>query len=215
MRLLLLICVLLGTTFGLWFNLHSQETPATEVETGSSFEGTLLLPGNAPVEGVIVILTLAGDQKLNKKDSVVINCVNKKLKPDLVAMSEDQNLVIANPSDFSHNIYSPSETYPFDLKVLGRQDSIGKTLPAPDTTLKPGRLDVYCSFYASAQATVYITPANQIATAVNRDGSFRFDNLPDGEYVLSTWQKDKRYLNLHSQNITVPTRRRHIFRFRR
>jgi len=100
-----------------------------------------------------------------------------------------------NNDDIFHNVFSMSETKPFDLELY-------KGNPPEKTVVfdKPGRVDVFCSIHANMNCVVLVLENPYFAVADNAR-HFSITNVPAGTYKLKAWHER---LPAQTQEITVP-----------
>jgi plastocyanin len=99
-----------------------------------------------------------------------------------------------NNDDIFHNVFSYSETKPFDLDLY--------KAPAKKfvTFDKPGRVDVFCSIHSSMNCVVLVLENNWFAST-DAKGAYAIANVPAGNYKLKAWHER---LPSQSRDIVVP-----------
>ena len=94
-----------------------------------------------------------------------------------------------------HNVFSNSPAKRFDLGLYGPGQS--KTVVFD----KPGPVSLFCSIHRYMDGVVYVSPT-PYTSRVNPDGHYQIDNVPPGNWIVKTWQRRKRFLEL-SVPVTV------------
>ena len=87
-----------------------------------------------------------------------------------------------NKDDIFHNVFSMSESNPFDLGLY--KDPEVKKVQFKN----PGRVDVFCSIHSQMSCVVLVLQ-NPFFAATDRSGRFRISNVPAGTYKLKAWHK--------------------------
>jgi plastocyanin len=99
-----------------------------------------------------------------------------------------------NNDDILHNVFSFSDTKPFDLGLYKN--------PTIESVKfdKPGKVDVFCSIHARMNCIVLVLENPYFATA-NDKGYYSITNVPAGNYKLKAWHER---LPSQTKDITVP-----------
>lgn len=100
-----------------------------------------------------------------------------------------------NKDDIFHNVFSMSESNPFDLGLY--KDPEIKSVEFKN----PGRVDVFCSIH-SRMNCVLLVLENPFFATTDSAGHYRIENVPAGTYRLRAWHER---LPADSREITVPT----------
>ena len=99
-----------------------------------------------------------------------------------------------NYDDILHNVFSFSETKPFDLGLY----------KAPEIKRvkfdRPGRVDVFCSIHTRMNCIILVLE-NPFFAATNDKGMYRIGDVPPGQYRLTAWHER---LPRQTREITVP-----------
>jgi plastocyanin len=99
-----------------------------------------------------------------------------------------------NYDEILHNVFSFSETKPFDLGLY-KSPEIKRVIFD-----RPGRVDVFCSIHARMNCTVMVLE-NPFFATTNERGSYQIPNVPPGTYKLKAWHER---LPSQVREITVP-----------
>jgi plastocyanin len=99
-----------------------------------------------------------------------------------------------NNDEILHNVFSFSETKPFDLGLYKSPD-IGRVVFD-----KPGRVDVFCSIHTRMSCIVLVLE-NPFYTATNDRGQYTIANVPAGTYKVKAWHER---LPSQTKDIVVP-----------
>ena len=87
-----------------------------------------------------------------------------------------------NYDEILHNVFSLSETMPFDLDLY-------KAPVVKHVTFdKPGRVDVFCSIH-TAMSCVVLVLENPYFAATDEKGRYLIANVPAGTYQLKAWHE--------------------------
>ena len=97
-----------------------------------------------------------------------------------------------NYDDIFHNVFSMSETEPFDLELYK-----GNPPEKRVTFDKPGRVDVFCSIHAKMSCVVLVLE-NPYFASTDAKGRYTIPNVPAGNYRLKAW-----YERLPAQELEV------------
>lgn len=99
-----------------------------------------------------------------------------------------------NYDDILHNVFSMSESNPFDLDLY----------KAPTVKSwkfdKPGRVDVYCSIH-SQMSCVLLVLENPYFSSTDAKGRYTIPHVPPGTYQLKAWYER---LPAEVKEVTVP-----------
>ena len=99
-----------------------------------------------------------------------------------------------NYDEILHNVFSMSETKPFDLDLY--KAPVIKSV----TFDQPGRVDVYCSIHP-AMSCVVLVMENPYFASTDTKGRYKIPNVPAGTYRLKAWYER---LPAEIKEITVP-----------
>lgn len=103
--------------------------------------------------------------------------------PALLAVPTGRHVAFPNDDPILHNVFSYSKAKRFDLGRYGQGKSKSVLFD------KPGVVRIFCDVHSNMAATIVVVDSDYIA-ALELDGKFRFENVPDGEHELVVWQSD-------------------------
>jgi plastocyanin len=87
-----------------------------------------------------------------------------------------------NNDDIFHNVFSMSETKPFDLGLYKSPEVKRVTFD------KAGRVDVFCSIHANMNCIVLVVE-NPFFAVTDEAGRYAITNVPPGIYKLKAWHE--------------------------
>ena len=87
-----------------------------------------------------------------------------------------------NKDEIFHNVFSMSESNPFDLGLY--KDPEVKKVQFKN----PGRVDVFCSIHSQMSCVVLVLQ-NPYFASTDSSGRFRITNVPAGTYKLKAWHR--------------------------
>lgn len=100
-----------------------------------------------------------------------------------------------NLDDIYHNVFSMSETTPFDLGLYKKSEQAKRV-----KFEHRGRVDVFCSIHTKMNCVVLVLP-NPWFTRADARGRFTLENIPAGTYTLTGWHER---LPTRKVQVTVP-----------
>jgi len=100
-----------------------------------------------------------------------------------------------NLDDIYHNVFSMSETTPFDLGLYKKNDQAKRVKFS-----QRGRIDVFCSIHTKMNCIVLVLPNPWFGRADER-GRFSISDVPAGTYKLKAWHER---LPTRTVEVTVP-----------
>lgn len=135
---------------------------------------------NAPPEAAMTV------QVVTQRDAV--------FRPHVLPVMAGTTVEWPNKDEIFHNVFSMSESNPFDLGLY-KDPEVKKV-----TLQKPGRVDVFCSIHSKMYCIVLVLQ-NPFYAAADKNGRFRIENIPAGTYKLKAWHER---LPAEVKEITVP-----------
>jgi plastocyanin len=117
-----------------------------------------------------------------RPDTVLIATEDKQFVPRVVVVPLGSTVTFPNHDPFNHNVFSLSKAKSFDLGLYSRGQGRSVTFD------QPGVIRVYCNVHAQMRAFVLVRQTG-LVTQPGSDGTFRFEQVPPGEYVLHAWHE--------------------------
>jgi plastocyanin len=117
-----------------------------------------------------------------------------EFKPHVLPVVVGTTVEWPNNDDIFHNVFSMSETKPFDLDLYK-----GNPPNKRVTFDKPGRVDVFCSIHANMHCVVLVLE-NPCFAVTDGHGHYVINNVPPGTYRLKAWHER---LPAQTRQITV------------
>jgi plastocyanin len=87
-----------------------------------------------------------------------------------------------NNDDIFHNVFSASETKPFDLGLYKHPEVKRVTFD------KPGRVDVFCSIHTAMNCIILVLE-NPYFSTTDETGRYVIANVPPGTHKLKAWHE--------------------------
>jgi plastocyanin len=111
-------------------------------------------------------------QRVSQKGAVFV--------PHILPVMMGTTVEWPNNDTIYHNVFSMSETKPFDLGLY-KSPQVKKV-----TFDKPGRVDVFCSIHTRMNCVVLVLE-NPYFSNTNEKGQYAITNVPAGLYKLKAW----------------------------
>lgn len=140
--------------------------------------GSVVAPPQKPIQVVT--------QRVLQKGAV--------FSPHVLPLMAGTTVEWPNHDDILHNVFSVSESNPFDLGLY-KNPKIERW-----TFKKPGRVDVFCSIH-TRMSCILLVLENPYFASTNEKGHYRIADVPAGTYKLKAWHER---LPAKVQEITVP-----------
>jgi len=115
-------------------------------------------------------------------------------RPHVLPLAAGSTVEWPNKDEIYHNVFSMSESNPFDLGLY--KDPDVKKIEFKN----PGRVDVFCSIHSKMSCVVLVLE-NSYFSATDQAGRFKIENVPAGKYQLKAWHER---LPAHVEEIVVP-----------
>ena len=144
-------------------------------------EGPVGTNATAPAEPVQVVT-----RKIAQKGAM--------FSPHILPIMVGTTVEWPNYDDILHNVFSFSETKPFDLGLYKSPEVKRITFD------RAGRVDVFCSIHARMSCVIMVLENPFFATTSER-GAYKISNVPAGTYKLKAWHER---LPSQIKEVTVP-----------
>jgi hemoglobin len=162
----------------------SSDEDAPSAQLAASLKGTITVDGK-PLEGVgLVQLYPLGKAKTGRRTAKqrVMEQRGKKFAPHLLAVPPGSTVSFPNFDGFYHNVFSGSETQPFDLGLYKNGQSRDIKFD------KPGLIRLGCNVHANMAAFVFVIDAPNYVPVDGAKG-FTFKSLDPGKYKAVVWSE--------------------------
>jgi hypothetical protein len=107
----------------------------------------------------------------------------KRFEPKVLAVAKNATVEFPNTDPVYHNVFSVSGSNRFDLGLY--RSGATKSKKFEDA----GVVRVYCNIHPQMVGFVLVVDSDYVAVT-GPDGTFRFDNLPPGNYTLKVWSEE-------------------------
>lgn len=165
--------------------------PATQ--PSSSISGTVIAEGDVPLAEMVVFLESPDADRAMPAPPPAIKVSQKdaQFSPRMVVVTVGQSVEFLNDEDrpIEHNVFSNSPAKRFDLGLYGPGQSKSVVFD------KPGAVSLFCSIHRYMDGVVFVSPT-PYTSRVNPDGHYQIDNVPPGDWIVKTWQRRKRFLEM-------------------
>ena len=118
---------------------------------------------------------------------------SKRFQPRVIAVERDGTVDFPNDDPIYHNVFSVSGANRFDLGLYRSGTSKSRTF------VEPGLVRIYCNIHPQMVGFVMVVDSD-FKTVTGPDGSFRFDGVSAGAYVVKAWHEES---SETSQPVTV------------
>lgn len=112
----------------------------------------------------------------------VISQAGRQFTPRVLPVVRGTTVDFPNDDITFHNVFSLSQTQPFDLGIY----AIGETRSV--SLNKAGLVRVYCNIHPDMLSSVLVLP-NPYFALTDEDGFFVITSVPSGDYTLSVWNE--------------------------
>jgi plastocyanin len=103
-------------------------------------------------------------------------------RPHVLPVVAGSTVEWPNHDDIYHNVFSMSESNPFDLGLY--KDPVVKSTKFENA----GRVDVFCSIHSKMNCVILVLQ-NPFYSAADKNGKYRIENVPAGTYRLKAWHE--------------------------
>lgn len=145
------------------------------------------------IDGSVAGQPTAPDQTV-RVETKRVNQKAATFSPHVLPVVAGTTVEWPNNDDIFHNVFSMSETKPFDLGLY-KNPEVKRVVFE-----KAGRVDVFCSIHANMNCIVLVLE-NPCFALADDAGRYAITNVPPGTYKLKAWHER---LPSQVQEITVP-----------
>jgi plastocyanin len=157
-----------------------EDEPEKKPEKGA-LSGSVQIEGKGT--GAIGVITLEPVGKKSARRAPkqrVIEQRNREFLPHVMAVPVGSTVSFPNYDPTFHNVFSSSESKPFDLGLY-------KNGQAREVTFdKEGVVRIGCNLHANMSAFIVVVAAPHYAIT-DENGNFKFGGLAPGKYTLRAW----------------------------
>jgi plastocyanin len=185
---LLLLCVVI-TLFVLCHNVQGQYLKReikieVKVENGGTITGNVKCKRIRYPENIIVFIEeIGGNDYPAPEEHGIIDQFNLAFVPHVLAVQEGTVIDFPNSDLVRHNVFSPPDCC--KQFNLGTYD-VGVVKQV--TFDKSCNVTLLCNVHPEMSAFVVVL-GNPYFIVTRRDGYFKIDNVPPGEYTLKAWHR--------------------------
>lgn len=166
-----------------------------KVENPGTITGTIKCRRVRHSGDAVVYIEKVGDNKYDVPDEHgVVDQMNLVFIPHVLAVQKGTTIDFPNSDQVRHNVFSPPDCC--KQFNLGTYD-VGASKPV--TFDKSCEVPLLCNVHAEMSAFVVVFD-NPYFSVTARDGAFKIENVPPGNYKLSTWHEKLRTV---TKDITV------------
>lgn len=144
---------------------------------------------------VVVYLEGTGIKKEypSPQESSLLDQKNLVFLPRVLPILKGTTVNFLNSDDVQHNVFAPGKVDKFNLGTWGKDGNKERTFN------ETGEIIVLCNVHSEMVAYIVILE-NPFFFKTDKDGHFKIENVPPGNYQLKTWHEK---MKLVPQDITV------------
>ncbi len=168
-----------------------------KVENGGAITGSVKCKRIRYPENVVIFIEeVSGNDYPAPEDHGIIDQFNLTFVPHVLAVQKGTTIDFPNSDAVRHNVFSPPDCCKqfnlgtYDVGVV-KQVTFDKSCDVP----------LLCNVHAEMSAFVVVLDNPYFAVTL-RDGNFKIDNIPPGEYTLKAWHEK---LKTVTQEVRVET----------
>ena len=159
-----------------------DDAPPPKKPEKATLSGTVKLNMKDPKDtfGVVMLTPVKGGGKKRSPKQRVIEQRGRQFAPHLMAVPVGSTVAFPNFDDIYHNVFSRSDSRPFDLGIFKNAQSREVRFD------RPGIVRVGCNLHANMSTSIIVVKAPHYAVT-DAKGAFRFRSLKPGAYELEAW----------------------------
>lgn len=162
---------------------HKMEGSSTQEEKDSTdVKGRVLFNGQPADPGTVVVMEAKNKLRVpgQKTQNVSIRQKNLQFVPGHSVVQVGANIAFVNEDLEVHNIYSKSLNNQFNLGAMAAGSSKSVKLT------EPGPVVLRCNMHKDMIGVIFVVP-NGYYTLADKNGNYKFEKLPNIEYLLQVW----------------------------
>ncbi len=184
-------------TFAIAFSLISSSVTRAEDGKGS-ITGTISVSGVKSPKGVLVYLEkVEGDWEAPEKPAHM-DQVKLVFTPAVLPIVKGTTVEFKNSDPILHNVFWPKGKG-YAGRNLGTWGKGGSKQYKFD---KLGEVVLLCNVHSEMEGHIIVLQ-NPFFTVVDKDGEYKIEGVPPGEYTLKTWYSKPKKLRSKSAQVTV------------
>lgn len=178
--------------------IASSMARAEEDKEKGSITGTISVSGVRSPENVLVhIETVAGEWKPLEKPAHM-DQVRLVFTPPVLPVVKGSTVEFLNSDPILHNVFWPKGKG-YAARNLG---TWGKGSAKRYKFDQLGEIVLLCNVHAEMEGHIVVLQ-NPFFAVVGKDGEYKIDGVPPGEYTLTTWYSKPKRLRSKSAKVTV------------
>jgi plastocyanin len=180
------------------FMLYASEIKVSDTDLKAlTFEqggvkGLLSFSRRRPTQPLVIYLQrVDGELKYKTPKEQIMKQKNARFDPAFITVLRGQKVVFDNneKEKINHNVYF----------LGGEEEDLGVFAKNSKVTYqfdKVGEVEVYCSIHSLMDAKIFVAPNPHYLILSKDQQSFEIKNVPEGKYLLKTYQKARRFKNV-------------------
>ena len=167
--------------FALWSTVFG---PRAAGSAGSVNGRVLLVKGGGPrADASNAVVWIEGPRIGGTGETVRMTQESKRFVPRVATVPRQGTVEFPNNDPVYHNVFSVSGSNRFDLGLYRSGASKSRSFA------EPGLVRVYCNIHPQMVGFVMVVDS-PFAAVTDRDGAFRFEGVPAGNWTLKAWHEE-------------------------
>jgi hypothetical protein len=167
--------------------LKKEIRSEVKVDNSGSITGVVKCNSVRYPENAVVYIERVGDNDFpSPEDHGIIDQWSLVFEPHVLAVQKGTTVDFRHSDPIRHNVFSPRDCFEvFDFGTYS--PGIIKTI----TYDKPGVIPLLCNVHTEMSGFVVVLN-NPYFSVTGKDGVFKIDNIPPGNYKLSAWHEKQK-----------------------